>query len=266
VLGPLDGVEVVEQAVGVVGDAEEPLLELAHLDLMPAALAAPVDDLLVGQDRLVVRAPLDGGLLAVGQAAAEEPQEDPLGPAVVGGVMGRELARPVDRHPPLVELLPEGGDRLVGRLARMLPGADRVVLRGQAERVVAHRIEDPKALAPLEVRDRVADRVDLQVPDVRLAAGVGQHDEHIGLLAPIGLVGDLPRALVGPHALPARLDLGGVVAVAVGHVEAPRIESVRRPPPDGRIASRQGARDRRGARGMAEARALQWRTTTDSGL
>ena len=52
VLGPVDRVEVVEQPVGVVGDAEEPLLELALLDRRAAALAAPVDDLLVGEHRL----------------------------------------------------------------------------------------------------------------------------------------------------------------------------------------------------------------------
>ena len=113
VRGPLDRVEVVEQAVGVVGDAEEPLLELADLDEVAAALAAPVDDLLVGQDRLVVGAPLDGGLGAIGQAALEELEEDPLRPAVVARLMGPELARPVDRDPPLAELALEGGDRRV---------------------------------------------------------------------------------------------------------------------------------------------------------
>ena len=104
VRGPLDGVEVVEQAVGVVGDAEEPLLELADLDEVAAALAAPVDDLLVGEDGLVVGAPLDGGLAAIGQAALEELEEDPLRPAVVARLVGPELARPVDRDPPLAEL------------------------------------------------------------------------------------------------------------------------------------------------------------------
>jgi hypothetical protein len=49
VRGPADVLEIVQQAVGVVGDAEEPLLELARLDEVAAALAAAVDDLLVGQ-------------------------------------------------------------------------------------------------------------------------------------------------------------------------------------------------------------------------
>ena len=54
VLGPVDPVEVAEQALGVVGDAQEPLLELAHFDERPAALAAAVGvDLLVGEHRLV---------------------------------------------------------------------------------------------------------------------------------------------------------------------------------------------------------------------
>ena len=54
VLGPVDRVEVVEQPVGVVGDLEEPLLELAQLDLGAAALAVAVDHLLVGEHGLVV--------------------------------------------------------------------------------------------------------------------------------------------------------------------------------------------------------------------
>src|SRR3954466_11938930 len=37
--------------------------------------------------------------------------------------------------------------------------------------------------------------------------------------AAAALVADLPRALVGPHALPARLDLGRVIAV-LGHPRA----------------------------------------------
>ncbi len=70
-------------------------------------------------------------------------------------------------------------DRGVGRVARVLAGLDRVVLGGQAERVVAHRVQHPAAGAAVEVRDRVADRVDLQVADVRLAARVREHLEHV---------------------------------------------------------------------------------------
>ena len=182
VLGPgLDLVEVGEQPVGVVGDPEEPLLELALHDRGAAALAAAVDDLLVGEHGRVLRAPLDRRLGPVGEAALEQAQEDPLGPAVVLGRVGAELARPVDRDPPLAELAPERGDRALGGLARRLPGLDRVVLGRQAERVVAHRVDHLVAVAAAEVGDRVADRVALEVPDVGLAGGVGEHLQHVGL-------------------------------------------------------------------------------------
>ena len=83
-LGPLlEQLHLVEQRVGVVGDLEEPLRQALRLDLRAAALAVPVDHLLVGEHGLVVRAPLDGRLLAVGEALLEEAQEQPLRPAVV---------------------------------------------------------------------------------------------------------------------------------------------------------------------------------------
>ena len=107
VLGPLDRREVVEQPVGVVGDAEEPLLELADLDRRAAALAVAVDHLLVREHGRVDRAPVDGRLLAVREPALEQPQEEPLRPAVVARLGRRELARPVDRDAPLAHLLLE---------------------------------------------------------------------------------------------------------------------------------------------------------------
>ena len=216
VLGPVDFLEVVEQAVGVVGDPEEPLLELAHLDRGAAPLAAPVDHLLVGEHRRVLRAPLHGRLLAVGEPPLQQFQEDPLRPAVVGRVAGRHLARPVDRDAPAAEPVPVGGDRALGRVARMDAGLDRVVLGREAEGVIAHRLHDPVAIAALVVRDRVADRIDLQVAYVRLSGGIGEHHEHVALrlrLVERRLpgIGHLPGALVRPHGLPAALDLLRVV-------------------------------------------------------
>ena len=236
VLGPLDRREVVEQPVGVVRDAEEPLLELADLDRRAAALTVAVDDLLVGEHGRVDRAPVDRGLLAVGEPALEETQEEPLGPAVVARLGRRELARPVDRDAPLAHLLLELADRGGRRVARVLAGADRVVLGGQAERVVAHRMQHVVTRPAVEVRDRVADRVVLQVPHVRLARRVGQHLEHVGLARSVDLlVRHLPRLLALPDLLPAGLDRARVVAVlghASGEGSAPacaRNRAVRRP-------------------------------------
>ena len=216
VMRPVDRVEVVQQAVGVVGDAEEPLLQLAQLDGGAAALAVAVDDLLVGQHGGVLGTPVDRGLLAVGQAALEQLQEDPLGPAVVARLVGAELARPVDRDAPGAELALEGGDRGVGGGARVLPGLDRVVLRGQAERVVAHRVQDAHAVAAAEVRDGVTDGVVLQVPHVGLAGRVREHLEHVGARGPVVDVGDFPGALALPDRLPFAFDLVRLVTM-LGH-------------------------------------------------
>ena len=58
-LGPVELVEVVEQLLGVVGDLEEPLLEVALLDQVAGALARAVgQDLLVGQHGLAAGAPV----------------------------------------------------------------------------------------------------------------------------------------------------------------------------------------------------------------
>ncbi len=207
VLGPLDRVEIVDQAVRVVRDPEEPLLELPDLDLGTAALALAVDDLLVGEDRGVVGAPVDRRVLAVGQSVLEELQEDPLRPAVVPRLVRPELAGPVDADTPLAELLLEGGDRGRRRVARVLAGADGVVLGREPERVVAHRVQHPLAGTPMEMGDGVADRVDLEVADVGLTRRVREHLQDVALLPVVRLVGDLPGALGLPDLLPAGLDL-----------------------------------------------------------
>ena len=215
VLRPVDRIEIVQQPVGVVGDLEEPLLQLPELDFGSAALAAAVDHLLVREDGLIVGAPLDGSLLAVGQAALEHPQEDPLGPAVVARIVGRELAGPVDADPPGAERPLESGDRLLSRYARVDSGPNRMVLRGQAERVVPHRVQHPMSGASMEVGDRVTERVVLQVSDVGLARRVGEHLADIGLRLLVGageVVAHLPGALAAPELLPLALDRVGFVA------------------------------------------------------
>ena len=96
-LGPVPAqfVHVIEQPVGVVGDLEVPLVQRLLGDGRAAALAGAVDYLFVGQHGLVLGAPVDRGILAVGQAALVEALEQPLGPAVVLRVGGVQAAGPV---------------------------------------------------------------------------------------------------------------------------------------------------------------------------
>ncbi len=76
-------VHVIEQPVGVVGDLEVPLVQRLLGDGGAAALTGTVDHLFVGQHGLVLRAPVDRGILAVGQSALVEALEEPLRPAVI---------------------------------------------------------------------------------------------------------------------------------------------------------------------------------------
>ena len=74
-VGPFDAGEV-EELVGVLGDAEEPLLQVSAGYGGAAAFAGAVgEDLLVGEGGLAGRAPVGGGLVPVGEAGVEELQE-----------------------------------------------------------------------------------------------------------------------------------------------------------------------------------------------
>ena len=88
-LRPVEGVEVVEQRLSVVRDAEEPLLHETGLDLRATPLAAAVVHLLVRENGLVVWAPLDWGSLSEREPALVELEELPLLPAVVLGLVCR---------------------------------------------------------------------------------------------------------------------------------------------------------------------------------
>ncbi len=146
-LRPVERLEVVEKRLGVVGDPEEPLLHQPGLDLGAAPLAATVDHLLVGEHRLVVRAPLHGRGLAVRQPALEELQELPLLPAVVLRLVRGDLPRPVDRPPDPAHRPRDVHDVAVDDLARVPALADRGVLRRQPEGVEALRMQDAHPVA-----------------------------------------------------------------------------------------------------------------------
>ena len=224
-LGPLlELLHVVEQTVGVVGDAEEPLLEITRLNLGSAPLAVAVDDLLVGEHGLVLWAPLDGGAALVGETALEHAQEDPLRPLVVLGVRRRELSAPVDRPAHAQHLLADARNVAGGYLGGLAPGLDRSIFGGQAERVVAHRMQHLVSGAATEVRDDVAHRVVGDVPHVQVARRVRQHLKHVRtrriVRGRVGGIGRLERLLVGPYLLPAGLDGLGVVALHAGRIRS----------------------------------------------
>ena len=221
-LRPVQPLEVVDEPVRVGRDPQHPLLEgAAHARVVPA-LTAPVDHLLVGEDRLELLAPPDGDLGLVDEATVVEPGEDPLRPAVVVGRAGRELTVPVVAEADRLHLAPEGGDvRLRGHRG-VLPGLDRVLLGRQPERVVPHGVQDVEALHPLPARDDVGADVADGVPDVEpRPGGVGEHVEHVvlGALRVEALVprpGGAEGPVLQPVLLPAGLELARFVSLTHG--------------------------------------------------
>ena len=220
--------EVVEQTVGVVGDLQEPLFEVLLFDQVVAAPAASVDDLLVGQYRLVERTPVDRGQAPIRESALPEEQEQRLRPPVVVGQARRDLARPVVEHAHHRQL--PLGDRDVAerQLARMLADFDGRVLGRHPERVPAERVQHLHALHAAEAADKVPDHVVAHVAHVQLARRVREHDQVVVLRPVTGVVGDQHAAL-GPDPLPFRLDVLRDVAPPLGdrhQVEVPILRSV----------------------------------------
>ncbi len=160
----------------------------------------------------------------------EQLQEDPLRPAVIRGIDRRDAAARVVAEPQSTQLAAHVVDVRLGRDARMLARLHRELLGGEAERVVAHRVQHVVTGHPLEPRVHVGADVAERVPDVdALAARVREHVEDEQLRAvrdgveavserPLGVRG--PEGVLGlPPVLPLRLDLvreAGVVPVRGG--------------------------------------------------
>jgi hypothetical protein len=178
-LGPVDAVEALEQLVRVGGDAERPLRDLALDDHAAAAPAAPFFHLLVGEHGVAARAEVHLGAAAIDEAPLQHPQEEPLVPAIVGGIRGGDLRRPVDGDAERDHVLLEALDVLRRAHGRVHALLDRRVLGRQAEGIPTEGVEDVEAALAGVAGEHVGDAVDPGVPHVHLARGVREHGEHV---------------------------------------------------------------------------------------
>ncbi len=165
------------QLFGVAGDAQEPLAHQSFHHGCVAALAAVALELLPRQHGQAGRTPHHGGLGPVGQTRLVELQEDPLRPAVVGGVGGAQLAGPVPGGPHARELAAEVHDRPVHQGRRVDTGLHGIVLGVDAEGVEAHGLEHPPAPHAHVASVGVGPRVGAHVTDVQ-AVGRGVRELH----------------------------------------------------------------------------------------
>ncbi len=211
-------VQAVQQLLGVVGDAQEPLRDLALFHQRARAPAAAIDDLLVGQHGLVHRVPVHHRVAAVGQALAHQPGEHALLVHVVVRRAGGELARPVDGVAQRLELAAHVVDVGVGPLGRRGVVLDRRVLGRQAERVPPHRLQHVVPGHALVAADDVADGVVAHVAHVQRAGRIRQHRQAVVLGLVRGFV-DLEGTGGFPVLLGSGFDLLGIVDVGfdAGH-------------------------------------------------
>ena len=176
------------------------------------APAASVDDLLVGEHRLVDRIPVHLPELALDETGAEKIEEHLLLMLVVGGIAGRDLTRPVERQSHRFELRLHRGDVLIGPRFGMDLTLHGGVLRRHAEGVPAHGMQHVESHGAFESRDHVAHRVIAHVPHVDASRWIREHLQHVILLARIVVTGGEDAPLV-PHLLPAGFRLAGIVAL-----------------------------------------------------
>ena len=185
-LDPLDIVhivQIVDQAVGVLGDGQHPLALFLADDLAAAALADALHHFLVGQYTLAAGAPVHGHGCLIGKALLEQLEEDPLGPLVVAGVGGVYHPVPVEGIAQHVKLLGEVGNVLLGNDGRMDVVLDGVVLRGQAEGIEADGEQHVVTLHPLLAADDVHGGEGTGVAHMEaLTGGIGELDEAVELL------------------------------------------------------------------------------------
>ena len=205
-LRPVDSVEA-QQLLGVAGDAQEPLLQIALDHRRGATLAvAPLPHhLFARHGGVAVGAEVHRGMAAVGEAAGEQLEKEPLRPAVVLGIGGGGLALPIPHRAHAAKLAAHAVDVGVGPLLGVDVAADGRVLRGQRERVEADRVQHVVPLHAQIARAGVRRRHRIPVADVQVAGRIGQHGQEI-VLGPLRVDARPVQTLILPPPLPLGLD------------------------------------------------------------
>src|SRR3954447_1597625 len=235
-LGPIQFVESLQQSLGKSSDTQHPLPHWPSHNRKAANFAFSIYDFFVGQDCAEFGTPVDWNIsdvsetnsIRVGSAISGnrlgpicfriEPrvvdlEENPLRPLVVARICRVDLPLPIIRETDPLQLALEFRHVFTRGDCRVLPGFDRVLLRGQTKSIPAHRVQDVEAAQSLIARNNVGGGVAFRMTNVQPGpAGVRKHIEHVEFwlrrietfLAGVRRVKKL--ALV-PDGLPFRLDL-----------------------------------------------------------
>ena len=207
-------IQVLQKPLGVVRDAKKPLVQLSLLHQCTGAPGTPFGvNLFVGQHGLVHRIPVHRGVLAIGQAAIEQLEEQPLGPAVVIAVTGRLFPIPVDGQTQLLQLTPHLLDIAVSPVPWIDVALDRSVFRWKSEGIPSHRMKHRSAAHPLNPGDHIRDHVIAHMAHVQCPRGIRKHRQGVEAVV-VDRFRSRIQTVSFPARLPALFDLGrGVTAV-----------------------------------------------------
>ena len=224
-LGPAGQlVEVIKQLLGVIGDLEVPLVELAALDGGMAAPARALLDLLVGEHGLAVGAPVDGIGLAICQALLVHLEEEPLAPAIVVLLARDDRAVPIVGKAHALEARHLGVDVLEGPGGRMAMMLDGGVFGRQAKGVPSDGMQHVVAVHVQVARVDVTDGVVAHMTHVDVAARVREHLEHV-LRRALGCLVKLEKLMLRPVLLPFGFD--GMRIIRLVHGQPPMCRQIR---------------------------------------
>ena len=218
----------VHRRLGDVGQTE--IIE--HIGLLGLAQVGPCDALMAG-DGLLARFELGdqfadrssgtlgttriGGVLVIPRVV--DTRKNPLGPAHIARIDGRETAAIVEAQAHAMQLTGHVGDIRLGGHTRMLTGLDRILFRRQAEGVIAHRMQHVLALHTMVTAHHIGCEITQRMADVQTLAGRVREHVHreirrtpLGItpLAVLQVAGDIrrpERTLVIPLLLPFGFDI-----------------------------------------------------------
>ena len=257
-------VQRLQQLGRVVGNAEEPLRQLAPFHQGARPPAAPVNHLLIRQHRHVDGVPVHHGRLAVHQPRRQHVQKHRLLLAIVFRVAGGKLAAPVNRQAQGLHLRAHVGDVAIGPVLGVPAPFHCGIFGRHAEGIPAHRVQHAESAGGFVPRDHVAHGVIAHMAHVDAPRRIGEHLQHIILRAGIADggkdVGPVPRVL------PAALRCGGVIGHGRASYSLRCRTGVHRLQPEGpecqinRVLKKcrpQGLPDRKAGNSSACARALR---------
>ena len=155
----LEQAQILQQLISIISNLEEPLAQILLHNLMVAAPAFAVDNLLVSQYCVTGVAPVNSRLLLHCQTTFVEQLEEPLRPFIIILLAGCNLAIPVVGQAQSLQLTSHVRDVFHSPFFRRNVVLDCSIFCRHTEGVPAHRMQHVEALHRAEAGDNVTNGI-----------------------------------------------------------------------------------------------------------